>query len=88
MAKKFLFFLFVFYIYDGINYLSSEIIPLKKPVQTKEETQKKLLIDVLRPLPKPINKDDVKKMNVEFLNVRYDDNKKLAVIDVKKNKLV
>ena len=34
------------------------------------------------------NKDDVKKMNVEFLNVRYDDNKKLAVIDVKKNKLV
>ena len=35
-----------------------------------------------------LNKDDVKKMNVEFLNVRYDDNKKLAVIDVKKNKLV
>ena len=34
------------------------------------------------------NKDDVKKMNVEYLNVRYDDNKKLAVIDVKKNKLV
>ena len=30
----------------------------------------------------------LKKMNVEFLNVRYDDNKKLAVIDVKKNKLV
>jgi len=34
------------------------------------------------------NKDDVEKMNVEYLNVRYDDNKKLAVIDVKKNKLV
>ena len=32
--------------------------------------------------------DDVKKMNVEYLNIRYDDNKKLAVIDVKKNKLV
>ena len=34
------------------------------------------------------NKEDLKKMNVEYLNVRYDDNKKLAVIDVKKNKLV
>ena len=34
------------------------------------------------------NKDDVKKMNIEYLNVRYDDNKKLAVIDVKKNKLM
>jgi len=34
------------------------------------------------------NKDDLEKMNVEYLNVRYDDNKKLAVIDVKKNKLV
>ena len=34
------------------------------------------------------NKDDIKKMNVEYLNVRYDDNKKLAVIDVKKNKLM
>ena len=34
------------------------------------------------------NKDDLEKMNVEYLNVRYDDNKKLAVIDVKKNKLM
>ena len=33
----------------------SEIIPLKKPTQTNEETQKKLLIDILKPLPKPLN---------------------------------
>ena len=32
----------------------AEIIPLKKPIQTKEEEEKKLLIDVLKPLPKPI----------------------------------
>ena len=38
--------------YAGIA--SSEIVPLKKPIQTKEETQKKLLIDVLKPLPKPL----------------------------------
>lgn len=34
------------------------------------------------------NKDDALKMNYEFLNVRYDDNKKLAVIDIKNNKLL
>ena len=35
-----------------------------------------------------VNKKDAKRFKVGFLNVRYDDNKKLAVIDVKKNKLV
>ncbi len=39
---------------------SSEIVPLKKPLQTKEETQKKLLIDVLKPLPKPLKKTEKK----------------------------
>ena len=48
MAKKFFFFLFVFYVYVGFNYVYSELIPLKKPDQTKEEAQKKLLIDVER----------------------------------------
>ena len=38
------------------NFAISEIIPPKKPIQTKEETEKKLLIDILRPLPKPIKK--------------------------------
>jgi soluble lytic murein transglycosylase len=42
------------------NFAISEIIPLKKPIQTKEETQKKLLIDVLKPLPKPIKKSEKK----------------------------
>ena len=38
----------------------SEIIPIKKPSQTKEETQKKLLVDVLKPLPKPSQKIEKK----------------------------
>ncbi len=56
MIKKFLFFIVLFYI-STVNGISlSEIIPPKKPTQTKEDTEKKLLIDVLKPLPKPIEK--------------------------------
>ena len=43
-----------------VGVASSEVIPLKKPIQTKEETQKKLLIDVLKPLPKPIEQTEKK----------------------------
>ncbi len=42
-----------------INNALSEIIPLKKPLQTKEEEQKKLSIDILKPLPKPLSKSEV-----------------------------
>ena len=56
MVKKFLFFVVLFHILGGNNIASSEIFPLKKPQQTKEETQKKLLIDFLKPLPKPEKK--------------------------------
>ena len=38
----------------------AEIIPLKKPVLSKEETEKKLLYDVIKPLPKPIKKTEIK----------------------------
>tara|TARA_A100001015_G_scaffold258901_1_gene302453 strand:+ start:318 stop:671 length:354 start_codon:yes stop_codon:yes gene_type:complete len=40
----------------------TDIIPLKKPNQSKEETEKKLLIDVLKPLPKPVKKTEIKKV--------------------------
>ena len=61
MSKKFLFFI-VLFISSGICGLAlSDMIPLKKPAQTKEETEKKLLIDVLKPLPKPIIKSETKK---------------------------
>ena len=39
---------------------SAEIVPLKKPLQTKEEKEKKLLIDELKPLPKPVKKTETK----------------------------
>ena len=60
MSRKFLFFLILFNLLNLNNLAISEIIPLKKPIQTKEETQKKLLIDVLKPLPKPIKKTETK----------------------------
>tara|TARA_B100000579_G_scaffold106074_1_gene84463 strand:- start:51 stop:2258 length:2208 start_codon:yes stop_codon:yes gene_type:complete len=60
MSKKFLFFIVLFHLIGINNFALSEIIPPKKPSQTKEVTQKKLLIDVLKPLPKPIKKTEKK----------------------------
>ncbi len=62
MLKKFLFYIVLINFIFINNFVLSEIIPLKKPIQTKDETQKKLLIDVLRPLPKPIKKTEKKKI--------------------------
>ena len=58
MSKKILFFIVLFNLIGVNNIVSSEIIPLKKPLQTKEETAKKLLIDVIKPLPKPVKKNE------------------------------
>ena len=60
MSKKFLFFIVLFQLIGINNFVFSEIIPIKKPLQTKEETKKKLLIDVIKPLPKPIAKSEIK----------------------------
>ncbi len=54
MIKKISFFIVLIECIYLLGFASADIIPLKKPIQTKEVTQKKLLIDVLRPLPKPI----------------------------------
>ena len=71
MSKKILFFI-VLITSIGVNIMaSSEILPLKKPLQTKEETEKKLLIDVLKPLAKPLKKIETK--NIE----KKDDIKKV-----------
>ena len=48
MSKKIIFFILLFNLTGYAGIASSEIVPLKKPIQTKEETQKKLLIDVFR----------------------------------------
>ena len=60
MSKKLLFFIVLFNLINISSFSIAEIIPLKKPSQTKEQTQKKLLIDVLKPLPKPIKKTETK----------------------------
>ncbi len=60
MLKKLLFYLYITLILFGNIYVaSSEIIPLKKPIQSKEEKEQKLLIDTLKPLPKPISKGNL-----------------------------
>ena len=61
MLKKLLFLINLFIFLNITFLLSAEIIPLKKPIQTNEEKEQKLLIDVLKPLPKPVTKKIIKK---------------------------
>ena len=61
MVKKILFLILLFCLSNIYTFAFAEVIPLKKPNQSKEETAKKLLIDVLKPLPKPIKKSEEKK---------------------------
>ena len=62
MLKKFIFFISLFFFSNITVFLSAEIIPLKKPLQTKEEKDQKLLIDVMKPLPKPTTKKVVEEI--------------------------
>ena len=61
MSRKFLFLIALLNLILINSFANSEILPLKKPIQSKEVTKKKLLIDVVRPLPKPITKVETKK---------------------------
>ena len=85
MSKKFLYLIVLFCSINLNNFAISEIIPPKKPIQTKEETQKKLLIDVLKPLPKPIKKSE-KKIVEEKVIVKKE--KKTGLILPKKKPLI
>jgi len=59
MIKKLLIFIvFSYFLVGTSKIVIADMLPLKKPIQTKEETKKKLLVDVLRPLPKPIFKNE------------------------------
>ena len=62
MIKKILFWIVLINLFGLQTIAKSDIIPLKKPIQSDELTQKKLLIDVLKPLPKPIPKIVTKKI--------------------------
>ena len=60
MLQKNRFLIVLFPLFCLTSIALSEIVPLSKPTQTVDETQKKLLIDVLKPLPKPIKKTQKK----------------------------
>ena len=77
MIKKLLFFIVLINFWYIPNLVFADIIPLKKPIQTKEETQKKLLIDVLKPMVKPIAKTKQKKSE-----------KKVVIKKAKKNTII
>ena len=62
MLKKLIFFINLFFFSTITILFSAEIIPLKKPIQTKEQKDQKLLIDVMKPLPKPIPKKIVEEI--------------------------
>ena len=59
MSKKIIFFIALFHVLFISTLVSADLIPIKKPSQTKEETQKKLLSDSLIPVPKPIKKNEI-----------------------------
>ena len=53
MFKKFLLVIGLIVIFNHSFETFAEIIPIKKPIQSKKEKEKKLLVDVLKPLQKP-----------------------------------
>ena len=60
MFKKFLLIIGLIVIFNKSIPAFAEIIPLKKPVQSIKEKEKKLLVDVLKPLQKPSTKKVIK----------------------------
>ena len=89
MLKK-LIFLINLFIFSSITILSSEeLIPLKKPIQTKAEKDQKLLIDVMKPLPKPVPKKIVEENKVEPKEeIKLKAEKNLGIILPKKKPLI
>ncbi len=89
MLKKLIFFIKLFFFFNITILLSSEIIPQKKPIQTKEEKDQKLLIDVMKPLPKPTLKktvEEIEKKPEEEIRLKAEKN--LGIILPKKKPLI
>ena len=89
MLKKLLFIISLLIFSNITFFLSAEIIPLKKPVQTKNEKEQKLLIDILKPLPKPIINKIIKKdeKKLEKNTISKNENE-LGIILPKKKPLI
>ena len=89
MFKKLIFFISLIILINLTNFTIAEIIPLKKPTQTKIEKEQKLLIDVLKPLPKPVPKKSIKKLDEKPTEkIVLKKNKKLDLILPKKKPLI
>jgi len=89
MFKKLIFFISLIISINLTNFTIAEIIPLKKPTQTKIEKEQKLLIDVLKPLPKPVLKKSIKKLDEKPTEkIVLKKNKKLDLILPKKKPLI
>ena len=89
MLKKFIFFINLFFFSTITILFSTEIIPLKKPIQTKAEKDQKLLIDVMKPLPKPIPEkivEEIKKKSEGEIKLKAE--KDLGIILPKKKPLI
>ncbi len=89
MLKKFIFFINLFFFSTITILFSTEIIPLKKPIQTKAEKNQKLLIDVMKPLPKPIPEkivEEIKKKPEGEIKLKAEKN--LGIILPKKKPLI
>ena len=81
MFKKLLFFpVIMLILVFSFSDLSAEIIPLKKPLLSKEEKEQSLLKDTLKPIQKPKPKIKVKKSEI----VKNKISKKLNLILPKK----
>ena len=87
MAKKLIFFIVLLSLLGFSGLSLSEIIPIKKPNQSKEETIKKLLVDVLKPLPKPKQKIKKKPLKKE-IEVTQEKKNKIDLILPKKKPLI
>ena len=93
MLKKKLLLIVILFLFNTTNFVFAEIIPVKKPIQTNEEKEKKLLKDIVKPLPKPlIVKETIKKdKNVdkknEFAGLILPKKKPLIAGKVKKDTL-
>ena len=89
MLKKFIFFINLFFFSTITILFSTEIIPLKKPIQTKAEKDQKLLIDLMKPLPKPIPKkivEEIEKKPEDEIKLKAE--KDLGIILPKKKPLI
>ncbi len=89
MQKKLTFFISLIIFYNLTLFLSAEIIPQKKPLQSSIEKEQKLLIDVLRPLPKPLKKKIIKKEEkLEEKKIVSNNRNKKGIILPKKKPLI